>query len=878
MKHKHFVLRTPVLLSLILAFVITNAQAGPDCGIVSLKIEEIDYSPTHTIYIRCFIKNYGDVRQAGAEVVFYLSEDTTITSDDIRITSKSDICPSPDRTASHRIPKTFQEGSFPAGEYYVGAIVSCPGDTNPDNDTLCTNTCVSYDGSDLTVESMQFSGFSTSEWGGEVWVDYCVKNVGLRESWHYFVTFYASKDTSISTNDHRIVGKSGAGLSPKQVGCQRTKLELKGLLSGDYYVGAIVSCLTDFHGTASKVLCSSDTFSIDPAPDLSVKHIRAESGSFQPGDTISIYDAVVENKGYGISERYTIDFYATADKNVEPTDYHMGSKSYSPLDVGKQKNFARSLEFPDDMPNDDYYIGVIVTCPDDFDLENNQGVSSRSVWVGSSPDLSVQSVQIDAGSYRPDDELVIGCLIQNIGTRTSHAFTIDYYASANTFITEDDHWIGQVDRSSLVAGGEDHCETTVRVPYSIAAGDYYMGAIVTVHEEYDRSNNAGCSDSTVELVHPSGYLCGHTQYEYRSAQNSMNSDKIFPIRYALVQVFEEDTNNDPLDDRLIVETHTDPNGNYGIVLSNEEGGPDNVYIKIVTEGVSGAYPGTDSKICAVRDCVFEEVYSLVSSPHAHPREGSAVINMTSPDHGEFLVYDSIVEGFIQASLLAFVEPNEPNEVMVYWPGEEDFSYFDPCDQGIYIAQDDRRDRDVIMHEYGHYVAQICGVGLGPVGDNPVHFWDQDLRKEPVWRNNDEAMNLAFREAWATVFSIATQYGDSHYPYSGDSQYQDEDENANWSFIVELDCKRNYSHLEGQFYEHMNAGAMWDVFATIDNNGGADDDLSVAPSFSMIWGVSRDHKPDDIIGFWDSWFLDYDYEQELTSIFEAHGMPFVKPGQ
>ena len=76
---------------------------------------------------------------------------------------------------------------------------------------------------------------------------------------------------------------------------------------------------------------------------------------------------------------------------------------------------------------------------------------------------------------------------------------------------------------------------------------------------------------------------------------------------------------------------------------------------------------------------------------------------------------------------------------------------------------------------------------------------------------------------------------------------------------------------------MNTGALWDIFDN-KNDGIIGNDTLSDPSLSMIWAISRDYTPDNILDFWNSWFLDYDYEQEMKYIFNAHNMSFAKPGE
>ena len=182
----------------------------------------------------------------------------------------------------------------------------------------------------------------------------------------------------------------------------------------------------------------------------------------------------------------------------------------------------------------------------------------------------------------------------------------------------------------------------------------------------------------------------------------------------------------------------------------------------------------------------------------------------------------------------------------YWPfhslhieySSEYGSYYDPCDQTIHIAQDDRRDRDVIMHEYGHYVADANGFAMGDVGDNPGHYWNADLRSEPVFRSKAHARNLAFRESWASLFSIATQYEDiPGSPNSGDTKYQDLDEETGEEFSIDLEQDSVDRDAPGEYYENMNCCTLWDIFDDHDDWRDLHDGVSDV-SLVKIWTVFK----------------------------------------
>ncbi len=866
MKESLAAVRLPIVVALFLTLVVADAQAGPDLGFISLDVDEFEYHPGEDIRVDCSITNVGDEHSSEVVVTLYVSADTTITSDDLELHSYWRSSPGPGGSSNFAMMGQIDGGDLPAGEYYIGALVSCPGDTNPDNDTIYIDTPITFDGSDLTMTSMDFSGFSDSG-PGEVWVDFCVENTGPWDADRYSVVFYASTDSTIDSDDYRLARVYSGSISSGESQCDGGALEFDGVPRGDYYVGAVIACDYDVDDLSNNVSFSSEMFSLYPLPDLVVREIRADSGVLQPGESISVYNIVIGNTGYGIADSYTLDFYASIDDDIGSGDYHIGRASGGSLEVGGQDLFATvTCELPSDIPGGDYFIGVIITCSDDGDVDNNQGATSdSSVQVGLPVDMVVQSVQVAAAAYSPDEEFVVQTLVKNIGGRESQSYTVDFYVSTDTVISSGDHRLSRIVCAKLPPGEDDHRETICRVPYSIPAGRYYVGIIVTVENEDDPENNVGRSTARVDVVHPPGYVCGHAEYRYRS-----NSDRRYPIRCALVQILEADDNDNPLDDRLIVETHTDPNGDYALTLSEDQGGQGDIYIRILAEGAPGAFPGATSRICAIKDDVFDETYSIVSTANPHPGDASTVINVTAPGNGEFAVFDSAVEGFIKARTFLDIEM-EP--ATVYWPSEEGFSYYDPSDGGIYISQEDRRDRDVIMHEYGHVVAEVCGVGQGQVGEYPAHYWDMDLRDYPIARGNEHAMNLAFREGWATIFSIATQYGDTGYIGSGDSNYDDEEDE--WTLKVDLDNIGEDDFIPGQYFENMNAGAMWDIFD--DNEDGDDGDDTISdPSLVKIWTISRDYKPDNIRDFWDNWFGKYEHEQEMKYIFEKHNMSFPMP--
>ncbi len=312
MKTSFLTLQYTILITLFLAFACADVQAGPDIRISLDDPEKWDYYPNENITVHCHIKNIGDEDAYDFEAEFFVSPDSTITADDYSLCTSGGAgshlpagAGSPYRFLSGEI----ESGDLPPGEYYLGAIVTCPGDTNLENNIVCISTPISFDGSDLIVESIELSDFSHSV-PDEVWIDYRIRNNGAKDSRAYVVRFYASLDTTITTNDYLLEGVTHSGMPAGEAGSGDYRLQFVRMPRGDYYVGIIIVCRSEIDATNNSG-CSSETLSIIPYPDIIVRDMDEMSGTYIPGDSIEVDNVVLENIGYGPAESYTIDYYAS---------------------------------------------------------------------------------------------------------------------------------------------------------------------------------------------------------------------------------------------------------------------------------------------------------------------------------------------------------------------------------------------------------------------------------------------------------------------------------------------------------------------------------------------------------------------------------------
>lgn len=694
--------------------------------------------------------------------------------------------------------------------------------------------------------------------GSQIEVSFKVENGGDGTANSYIIHLAIWQNRTTQAHKHSLGVISRGSLSPGETDYFTSVVTLPDECPrGWYYVYARIECAEDpysmdrvWNGTEFKLLA--------PRPDLKVVEASVNNDSvYPPGGDVPV-SVSVQNIGGMPCDNYSVEYYAG--------DACVGTSQRGGLQRGGAETFVTTCRLPDDIAEGSYSMRVKAVCENDDNPSDNEFNVSKTISVQLFSDLGFQWVEVDARTCAPDGQITIHSLVVNTGDRDSDAYTVRYYVSADADITIRDQCIGSRNFDGLAKGAQRGDEISCRLPPYIPRGVCYVGAIVTCANDGYPRNNAGVVSAPLTVEHPPGYICGRITCKDLDGWTH-------PVRYVVIRVYAADDNSNPLDDRMIREAYADADGNYGVLLQKDAGEGGRIYIKAFPQASANALQGTSSTICSVRDDVLREIYSLKSPLYSYPKDTSLVANMQpSQAGGEFLVYESIVESFLKARAFFGIDPNE---IAVYWPSSDNGTYYDP-DSGIHIAKEDRGDRDVIMHEYGHYVADLGGFAQGDVGDFPMHYWRIDLRYSPSNRIAEHARNLAFREAWATLFSIATQYGDFTYPYAGDAKYQDYDETLRKRFAVDLESETMYHSQPGEFYENMNACALWDIF---DDNCDAWDnrDTLSDSSLSMIWTVLRQSRPENMKGFWDGWFTKYAYAREMLRIFKDHGMGFPYTG-
>jgi hypothetical protein len=263
--------------------------------------------------------------------------------------------------------------------------------------------------------------------------------------------------------------------------------------------------------------------------------------------------------------------------------------------------------------------------------------------------------------------------------------------------------------------------------------------------------------------------------------------------------------------KILQQTSTDQNGNYRIsVLPDSSITDKNLYIRVSTKGMNDR-PSGSTGIVEVIDEVFKSPYYSASSIFTISPSFTGTINTDllideSVDWGVCAVFQHIVNGWILAHDQLGINLDK---VVVFWP-----SSFSTFADTIRVLQGDRWDRDVVLHEYAHFVDAKYKISKLPGGD---HFLDENLSNK---YETELAKQLAWAEGFADFFSVALQYINTN------DSYYDDREDVNIHYNLDGPVKHPGTDCEASV-----ACILWDIFDTEDLKEPFD---HVALGLNSVW--------------------------------------------
>ncbi len=364
------------------AVTITVVEAsGPD--LVADTPTTTDSQPTVGTSFRIVVsvRNRGNATSSSATLRFYRSTDSSITTGDERIDSRSVEGLSPSETtylySDPRAPST-------PGTYYYGAcVVSVIGESDTGNN--CSSALTITAGQpDLVVDTPTVSDSSVAA-GESFTLDTAVRNQGSSASGFTTLRYYRSADSTITSADTEVDYDPVGPLSPSGNSTERGA-SLAPSTPGTYYYGACVDSVTGESDTTNN--CSAAvavTVGAGTAPDLVVGTPTVSDSTPSAGTSFTL-NATVRNSGGGPSSFTTLRYYRSTDSTITSSDTSVGTDSVSALNASGSSAESISLTAPADAGT--YYYGACVDSVTGESSTTNNCSAAVTVTV-SQPDLTL---------------------------------------------------------------------------------------------------------------------------------------------------------------------------------------------------------------------------------------------------------------------------------------------------------------------------------------------------------------------------------------------------------------------------------------------------------------------------------------------------------
>ena len=232
-----------------------------------------------------------------------------------------------------------------------------------------------------------------------------------------------------------------------------------------------------------------------------------------PGTNLTL-TSTVQNQGASAmtASRSYIFFYLSTDSSITTTDTMIGYRLVNTALAASAVSTGTTIaQLPSTLANNTtYYLGAIADALNQQpeSIEGNNASSAVSITITTpAVDLVMTAVSATPATVVAGGSLTLNGTVKNQGaaTMTVSSSTVRYYLSTVATITTADILLGsqQVNIALAASGVNVLTPMTVTVPTTVAANNYYIGAIADAlgqQPESNESNNMLASGTTISVT------------------------------------------------------------------------------------------------------------------------------------------------------------------------------------------------------------------------------------------------------------------------------------------------------------------------------------------------------------------------------------------
>ncbi|MGK7934090.1 MAG: CARDB domain-containing protein, partial [Microcystaceae cyanobacterium] len=464
------------------------------------------------------VNNEGDAAASYNYTKFYLSEDTTLDSEDTLFGYDyvAYLKAGSSRTESASVYLSSYEASGLSGDYYI--IAEADGyeyrsESDETNNVGVSSNTVTISQADLTITDGFTTPTSTGV-GSYLSFDYTVNNESDVTASYSYTKFYLSEDTTLDDGDTYFGYDYVSSVAGNSSSTESASVYLSSYytsdLSGDYYIIAEADGW-DYVGESDEdnnVAVSSNTVTISQ-PDLTITDGFTTSTS---GNYLS-FDYTLNNEGGATASYSYTKFYLSEDTTLDDGDTYFGYDYVSSVAGNSSSTESASVYLSSYYTSDlsgDYYIIAEADGWDyvgESDEDNNVGVSSNTITF-SQPDLTITDGFTAPTSTGANSYLSFDYTVNNEGGAAANYIYTKFYLSEDTTLDDGDTYFGY-DYVYSLAGNTSSTESASVYLSSYEAsglsGDYYIIAEADGWDyvsESDEDNNVGVSSNTITFSQP----------------------------------------------------------------------------------------------------------------------------------------------------------------------------------------------------------------------------------------------------------------------------------------------------------------------------------------------------------------------------------------
>jgi len=129
-------------------------------------------------------------------------------------------------------------------------------------------------------------------------------------------------------------------------------------------------------------------------------------------------------------------------------------------------------------------------------ISNNMNGIINVTEATASTDVGIESVDAGGGVQKAGEDVQVVTQLKNNSAVDSGAFQVNFYISADSTITTADTLAGTQEVSNIAAGAGLELDTIINLPGELAAGDYFVGAILDI-DDGNPANDTGADPTPI---------------------------------------------------------------------------------------------------------------------------------------------------------------------------------------------------------------------------------------------------------------------------------------------------------------------------------------------------------------------------------------------